>query len=381
MANLNKVLCSVLVCAGTVGGVSAQDLFSDTSKFRLSGFGTLGISHSDNSDADFSSTVFHPNGAGFTRSWSPDVDTKLGLQLNADFTKDWSAVIQVISQQGYNNSYRPTIEWANMSYKLTPSLVLRGGRTVWPLLLRSETQSIGYGNPFVRNSTELLANMPNTYSDGLDLTYHFPIGTAANSIQVLRGNSDVNYPGSGPLLGQNYLKLKGITGISDVLELGDLKVHAAFMDLKYDWLYFDFLLNEVGYKTWSLGFNYDPGGWFVTADFMRAMDVSYGDFTALTTGAGYRMGDFTPYIQYSSLTQDTLGDLGSFGTYPGDKQTVTALGLRWDFMKNADLKVQYERISSGTISQIFPSSLTNWQPNFLNNPNANVLSVVVDFVF
>ena len=153
------------------------------------------MSHSDNSDADFSSTVFHPNGAGFTRSWSPDVDTKLGLQLNADFTKDWSAVIQVISQQGYNNSYSPTIEWANMSYKLTPSLVVRGGRTVWPLLLRSETQSIGYGNPFVRNSTELLANMPNTYSDGLDLTYHFPIGSAANSVQVLYGKSDEKWLG------------------------------------------------------------------------------------------------------------------------------------------------------------------------------------------
>lgn len=380
MANLNKVLCMVLA-SFAAGAASAEGILSDSSMFRLSGFGTLGVSHSDNSDADFSSTVFHPNGAGFTRSWSPHVDSKVGLQLNAEFSRDWSAVIQLISQQAYNNSYRPTIEWANVSYKITPNLAVRGGRTVWPLLLRSETQSVGYGNPFVRNSTELLANMPNTYSDGLDVTYQFPIGSAANSVQVLYGKSDVNYPGSGSSLGQNYLHLNGIKGISDVLELGDLKVHAAYMDLKYDWLYFDFLLNNVGYKTWSIGFNYDPGGWFITADYMRALDVSYGDFTALTAGAGYRIGDFAPYIQYSFLRQDTLGDLGSFGTYPGDKQRVAAVGLRWDFKKNADLKIQYERIRSGPISQIFPSSLTNWQPNFLNNPNAKVVSVVVDFVF
>lgn len=380
MANLNKIVCGVLV-AGGVGMASAQGTEGEASMFRFSGFGTLGVSHSDNADADFSSTVFHPNGAGHTRSWSADVDSKIGLQLNADFSRDWSGVIQLISQQDYSNSYRPAIEWANVSYKITPNLVVRGGRTVWPLLLRSETQSIGYGNPFVRNNTELLANMPNTYSDGFDLTYQFPLGVAANSVQVLYGKSDVNYPGSAPLLGQNFLRLKDITGISDVLEFGDFKVHTAYMDLKYDWLYFDFLLNDVIYKTWSIGFNYDPGTWFVTADYMRALDKSYGDFTALTAGAGYRMGDFTPYLQYASLTQDTLGDLGSFGSYPGDRQTVTAVGLRWDFKKNADFKIQYERVRSGSISQIFPSSLTNWQPNFLNNPNANVLSAVVDFVF
>lgn len=371
------MLCLALACVGT-GTASAEGLFKDSSIFRLSGFGTVGASRSDNLDADFSSTVFHPNGAGHTHRWSANVDTKLGVQLNADFSESASAVLQLISQQGYNNSYRPAIEWANVSYKITPNLAVRGGRTVWPLLLRSETQSVGYGNPFVRNSTELLANMPNTYSDGLDVTYQFPIASAANSVQVLYGKSDVNYPGAGPTMGQNYLHLKGIKGISDVLEFGDLKVHAAYMDLKYDWLYFDFLLNNVGYKTWSVGFNYDPGGWFVTADYLRALDVSYGDFTALTAGAGYRIGDFAPYLQYSFLRQDTLGDLGSFGTYPGDKQRVAAVGVRWDFRKNADLKIQYERVRSGAISQIFPSSLTNWQPNFLNNANANVTSVVVD---
>lgn len=380
MARLNQVLSLALLAAGT-GLAQAEGLSNEGSMFRLSGFGTVGASRSDNADADFSSTVFHANGAGYTRIWSPDVDTKIGVQINAQFSKDLSGVVQVISQQGYDNSYRPGIEWANVSYKLTPDLTLRAGRTVWPLLLRSETQNIGYGNPFVRNSTELLANMPNTYSDGLDLTYQFPIGPAANSVQLLTGKSDVNYPGRGPVLGDNFLQVHDIKGVSDVLEYGDLKVHAAYMELKYDWLYFDFLLRNVPYTTWSLGFNYDPGEWFVTADVLKMRDRDYGNFTAYTAGGGYRFGDWAPYVQLSSLTQDTLGEQGSFGTFPGDKQTVTAVGVRWDFQKNADLKVQYEQIKSGAISQIFPSSLTNWQPNFLNNSNANVLSVVVDFVF
>jgi hypothetical protein len=380
MKHYKKLWIAVVVGSG-IGLAQAQDSSPNASIYRLSGFGTLGISHSDNVQADFSSTVFHPNGAGYTRSWSADVDTKVGMQVNANFTQNLSGVVQVISQQGYNNAYTPTLEWANISYKITPDLTLRAGRTVWPLLLRSETQNIGYGNPFVRNSTELLANMPNTFSDGVDISYQFPIGPAANSVQLLVGKSDVNYPGQWTDGSQNYLHVKDIKGISDVLEYGDLKVHVAFMDLKYDWLYFGYLLNDVPYKTWSVGFNYDPGKWFVTADLLKVQDQSYGNFTATTAGAGYRIGDWAPYVLYSTLTQDSLGDLPSFGTYPGDKQTVSAVGVRWDFKKNADLKIQYEQIKSGAISQIFPSSLTNWQSNFLNDPNANVLSIVVDFVF
>ena len=349
--------------------------------FRLSGFGTLGVARSNNTNADFSSTVFHPTGTGYTRSSSADVDSKLGVQINAELTNDLSAVLQLVSQQNYKNSYVPAIEWANLSYKVTSDVTLRVGRTMWPLLLRSETQNIGYGNPFVRNSTELMATMPNTFSDGIDLTYRFPVGPAINSLTFLIGKSNVNYPGSGSNFGQNYLHVKDIKGISDVLELGDWKFHVAYMKLKYDWLYFDFLLNGVPYQTWSSGFNYDPGKWFITADLLKVNDKSYGNFTALTAGMGYRFGDWTPYVQYSSLTQDRLGNLGSVGSHQGDKQTVQAIGVRWDFMKNADLKLQYERVRSGAISQIFPSSLTNWQPNFINNPNANIVSLVVDFVF
>lgn len=349
--------------------------------FSLRGFATVGASYSDNERADFSSTVFHKTGAGGSNSWSGDVDTKLGVQIDAQFTPELSGVLQIVTQQNYANSYEPAIEWANVSYAITPDLIVRGGRIMWPLLLRSETQNVGYGNPFVRNTTEHLANMPNTFNDGVDITWRFPLGEGINSVQLLYGNSDVNYPGAGPLMGQNYLNLRRTRGISDVFEIGDWKVHAAFMRLKYDWLYFDFELEEVPYDTWTLGFNYDPGQWYVTSDYLKAVDRDYGDFTALMVGGGYRLGQFTPYAFHSFLRQDRLGDLGSFGTYSGDKQTVNAIGVRWDFRQKMDMKLQYEEVRSGAISQIFPSSLTNWQSSFLDDPNPNVFSVVFDFVF
>src|ERR1700677_1921798 len=50
----------------------------------FSGFGTLGIVHSDYSEADFIANVVQPHGAGHSRSWSPTPDSDLGGQANID---------------------------------------------------------------------------------------------------------------------------------------------------------------------------------------------------------------------------------------------------------------------------------------------------------
>src|ERR1700690_2915709 len=83
---------------------------SDQSMFSFSGFGTLGVVHSSEHDADFTSTIFKPNGAGYSHDWSPDVDTLIGAQVIARFTPQLSAMLQVISQQNYDNTYTPHVE-------------------------------------------------------------------------------------------------------------------------------------------------------------------------------------------------------------------------------------------------------------------------------
>ena len=349
------------------------------SMFSLSGFGTLGATHSGSTTADFVYTAaFVKDGAGYTRRNSFEVDTKLGVQLNAKFSPKFSGVLQVISQQNYDGGFRPHVEWANLTYKIADDVQLRAGRTVWPMLLRSETQNIGYGNPFVRNSSELIANMPNSSSDGVDLTYHYVTGSAAHSTTLLAGKSDKSLVGlsSGQ---QNYLKVADIRGVSHVTEVGEWKIHAAYMRMKYDALIADTGLVDVRYAASTLGFNYDPGPWFVTADILKASDREFGRATAFTLGGGARFSEFTPYLSFSSLRQDSLGASGA--GQEGDKQTNAAVGIRWDFRANFDLKLQYEQIKSGPIAGLFPSSLGNVQPGFFSDPKANVLSVVVNFVF
>lgn len=89
--------------------------------------------HSSENKADFTSSVFKPNGAGFSHPWSADVDSLFGAQVNADFTRQISAVVQVIAQQRYDNSYAPAVEWANVKYQFTPDISIRAGRVVLPV--------------------------------------------------------------------------------------------------------------------------------------------------------------------------------------------------------------------------------------------------------
>src|ERR1700729_1828568 len=121
-------ILAVMLGSPLVACAASDD--ASASLFSFSGFGTLGVVHSSESEADFTNSTFKPNGAGFTRAWSADVDSRLGAQVMANVTSQLSAVVQVISEQLYDNTYRPHVEWANIKYQFTPEFSVRVGRTV-----------------------------------------------------------------------------------------------------------------------------------------------------------------------------------------------------------------------------------------------------------
>src|SRR5271155_5261412 len=101
-----EVFILIAMLGSPIGAYAAGD-DARASIFSFSGFGTLGVVHSSESEADFTNSLFKPNGAGYTRAWSPDVDSRLGAQVTANVTSQLSAVVQVISEQLYDNTYRP----------------------------------------------------------------------------------------------------------------------------------------------------------------------------------------------------------------------------------------------------------------------------------
>src|SRR5688500_4884477 len=98
-------LIGLVLVAGYSTSALAFD-FGPSSMFSLNGFGTLGVVHSDLELADFSSSAFQPDGAGYNTDWSPEVDSLFGLQAAMTYGK-FKAVVQGVTKQTPYDNWRP----------------------------------------------------------------------------------------------------------------------------------------------------------------------------------------------------------------------------------------------------------------------------------
>jgi hypothetical protein len=350
--------------------------------FSFNGFGTLGMVHSSERNADYTATLFQPNGAGATHRWSPDVDSRIGAQLTVGFSERLEGVVQVVAEQRWDNSYSPAIEWANLRYSFTPDFSVRGGRIILPAYMYSQSRKVGYANPWVRPPIGVYARFPITNADGVDVTSRFHINGATNRTTAYYGNNRAILPGGQAFPNGIRTESKDIWGISHDLDYGPWSLHASYFSVKLSFLTVaEFLrgipglegearkLIDDSFEFKALGVAYDPGAWFFMAEAMKASSFLTGRLSPWTVTAGFRINDFAPFLSYSS--DKYRGN--SFYSPP----TVSA-GFRWDFMKNVDLKVQYDRIRPAAGAS---GLLINANSDYRPGSRFNVTSIALDFVF
>lgn len=411
------VLLTMLFCAVDV---RAGEL--DTSMFALSGYGTVGVVHSSERQADYTNSPWYkPSGAGYSQNWSASVDSRIGLQLDAKFNPQLSAVVQVVSQLRYDNTYTPSLEWANVKYDFTPDTSVRLGRIVTSTFLASDYRNVGYAYPWVRPPLDVYNMMPVNTNDGVDVSYRSHFGDATNTIQGLYGVDNPKSPGNAynPAISNN--PARNIWGVFDTYESGPATLRLAYQraNLSLDGIntFFDLfkqfgsqginLANKYGsYKVpgafWGASASYDPGKWFVMGEFGQSkIQPSFmGEQRAWYVSSGYRTGNFTPYVAYSrskklSNTSDPGLNLGLVPAGPMQgfaarlnaglnsflkptTGTTVTVGCRWDIMKNTDLKLQYEHVSLDAGSS---GLLINPQPGYKPGGSFNLISAAVDWVF
>jgi hypothetical protein len=400
----------VALAIGMALGVPAHAGDTDRPALGLSGFGTLGMVHSNESMADYSSSSMKASGAGYSQAWSPNVDSRLGFQL--DMTAGhWSGVVQVVSEQTLEGQYTPHVEWANIKYQLTPDLALRAGRIALPLFLMADYRKVGYAYPWVRPPVELYGALPITSSNGADLTWRFASGTLRHTTQAFYGHD------SRRLATTTFLDARRVAGLSHTIEAGDFTVRlsalTAELTLNIGENLFDQLelagdqgamlaqRYEVNHKRASLaslGVTYDPGRWFITAEAGHSHTSSFlGKNSALYAGGGVRLGAFTPYAGYSRVRADGPTHEADPPVIPGrasilanlnvglnsllktiPAQSTISAGLRWDVYNNVALKAQWDRVTPRDGSR---GTLINTQPEFVSGHPLQVASVALDFVF
>lgn len=381
--------------------------------FRLSGFGTIGVAGSDNDRADFVSNMVQPNGAGYTRDWSANVDSRLGIQLTYLPTDKFSAVLQVTAEQEYDNSWDPDIEWAFLQYDLTPNLSVRAGRMVLPIYMFSEFRKVSFALPWVRPPGEFY-NVPNHTTDGLGVLYKHHLGEFNYTFYGTYGQDDSRFPGMGGGPDVNSKSREAIT-LSNTLDYKDTAFRLSYSRVKINLetlddlfglyrffgpegeeIYDEFSADDREISLLALGVWHDPGSWFAGGEWSRQFSETFiqpGDSWYVT--AGYRIKDFTPYFSYAQTRRShgsiplltaasgppfvvgPLNDLLTAVVRPLRQSTVS-VGTRWNFAENAAFKVQLDHIMTEDNSS---SLLSNVQPDFDFGDSVNVLSFTVDFVF
>ena len=330
----------------------------------FSGFGTLGVVHSDYGKGDFVGDVIQPRGAGFS-SWSATPDSDLGAQANFTLTDALSGVVQVLSRQDANGQFNPTVEWANLQYEITPGVKVRLGRMVLPTYEHSDTQNVGYSLPWVRIPIEIAYTDAGLHSDGVDVLYRVQTGSVTQNLQVQWGRTAVDLPGV-----EFTSEPAQVVVFSDTLRYGDASLRLAYQ--KYDSRGFP----EVHLQVTGAGLTYDPGPWFVMGDSNYSQDKYFGDLFACYVSGGIRVGHFAPYAIYSTTRAQSVGTSGLKSL--GNDHTVAA-GVRWDFAKNLDTKLQLQRVVLDSLDDT--ASFADLAPGARVGDKANILSWTLDFVF
>lgn len=362
---LSRHLAALLLAAMSSARADEAAYAAPAPRFlSINGFGTVAAVHSTEHGADFVFDNLQPNGVGRSRDWSPDVDSRLGLQLTANFTPQLTGVVQVVSEYRWNDTYQPTVTWANLKFAFTPDFSVRVGRIALASFLASDSRRIGYGNITARPPTEVYRLLALRDSDGIDVAWRSHVGGFTNNLTVLYGRRTVTNTRGIDVHSTN------VRGIFDTAQNGALTLHAAYQLRNVD------NQNPPLGRFMSVGASYDPGPWFTSAEWVKAANYD-GKKLLITRAAWYvnggcRIGDFSPYATLSVL--DPRSDTG----VPPVAQRTWSAGVRWDATRNVDLKLQVDQVRLGGNSY---GTLQNILPATRRGSHFHLLSLMADFLY
>jgi len=280
-----------------------------------------------------------------------------------------SAVVQVVSEYQSDGTYKPQLEWANLKYQITPDADLRVGRIALPTFMYSDSVNVGYALPYIRIPLEIYFQLPITNSDGLDGSYRFHVGGTTTTVQAFVGRFDSEVP-------QGHYNAHKLHGLAATLEDDALTVHLSYQELHYDFGQGGVELDtDDRQSVLSVGATYDPGKWYAQGEWVRAPDDQLGVYCGGYLFGGYRLDKLTAYLGYARIYMTRPG---SYDIPSIIDQRTSTLGLRWDFARHVDAKLQLDRtVLHGGLD----SSFLNQQPGFNPRGTVDILSLAVDFVW
>ncbi len=411
-------LSLLLAVSLTATASRADDSLELPSFLHVSGFGTLGLTTSDNSH--YALQRDQEDGKGISSATSPLwSDSRLGLQMDAEITPELSATVQGVFQKSPSISFTDTVQWAFLKYEPASWLQIRVGRMGTDSFMLSDMRNVGFTYPWVRPPVEFYGLFPVYSYDGADALYRTRLGEDWSVelegfygvSRVTLSNSgappyDLKFPvfwgGNAILRDDNWtLRLSGVDGrigntipaLEDVASalnglapmMPQAGAAAGALNLRA----------EVHF--YSAGLGYDDGLWTGQTEYGRTQcdcQLLRGSNAAYAM-LGRHFGDWMPFLSYSKVWQSNQPL--SFSTplpvpqlqqlFAAANETLQSsaldqddrsVGLRWNFTDKTDVKFQYDNYHVHNFSTI-------WRP-LTDTPGpkggvVNIFSASIDFIF
>jgi hypothetical protein len=370
---------------------------ADVPAVHFSGFGTLAWSDQNRGDADY----VRPGQPRFSHL---GLDSNLGLQASGTLDDIFSGTLQVLARREYTEHYRAAVEWAFVKAKLNDAVGLRVGRMALPAYLVSDSRNVGYANIAVRPPVEVYGQVPLSSLNGADLTATRAWGELTWTAQAGYGRLKNHYDTAtiegrhtlalalaletGPLtvrLGhvRTDLTLTGSEGLAGVL--------AALRQFGFAPLAERLDPTDKNARFTGLGLSMDHHNVLLQTEIARrTTDSAVSDNTGAYVMLGYRHGNFVPYVSYGRLRTDSPRSddtvpmagplaplaLGVDAVLRGNAQSSRTVGLRWNALPSASLKLQADFVRPDADE----SFLVRVQPGYAGQ-TVRVLTAAVDFVF
>lgn len=401
---LSLGLCGALACNADA---QAARFFDD--RLSVNGFGTLGMTYNHTDQAEFIRDMSQQSGPA--AEWTPDVDSRLGLQLGWRFTPQIDVVAQGVSRYNHAGNYDPQLTWAFVRYNPNPDLQIRLGRVALDMYMLADSRDVGYSYLWARPPVDYYGVRHLSQMDGGDITLRRPLGEGLLWGKLYGGRADekissdiqeVIFDAAGSQIYGGHLNYEvgnwrwqvGATEIRyeltpssaymrDIQTLEYLAIALRPLPQAAEAAAWAAVLRELiashTMQITSAGVAYDRGPFQAQAmvgHLNRPGDEF--DVTSAFVTLGYRIDPVTPYVTLSGAHTKgyRVRDIGlDVPGKVGVTQQTLSLGARYDVAPNVALKTQIDLVNVDQNLVLWRSADPAW------DGRTTVFSLNLDFVF
>ncbi len=381
--------------------------------WRVSGFGTLGLTYHEADNLQYRRSFEQPNGVK-NNTLSTGIDTLAGIQVDGQLNSEFSVMAQAVTRPRAAGNWNPSLTWGFLKYVPNDDVEFRLGRLGMDIYLEGDSKHVGYSFTTVRPAPMIFGMLAFDTFDGGEVIFNGQLGEGTSRFKLYGGHT------------------RGETAVLEYYKIPDARTLGVTYDwstpeltVKFSWAQIDSpkdttfneLASTLGYlgKMYGLtqasqraaeiedssrltfagaGVAWEHGPWSLKGIVSYMKYEAFPDYDGWMSEytAGYRIGKWKPYASYMRsiikakdrpLTLPAVPALQALATnYSNiinrlrDDEYTLAAGVRYDVTANAALKFQMDHVKAKRSSMLLDDDGLA-----VKNRQANVFTVTLDYIF